>query len=232
MRVAYALLLAVARGVRFSGELSATQWVPPTNASRIATDAAESSGFDYDELPDSWDWGAVAERSLLTATKNQNIPQYCGACYAFATITTLADRIKISRAANGLKHGSDVTLSVQAMLNCGKHTAGDCLRGSISGVYKWIIDRGDDGIPYETCQGYEAVADKACTAETRCKMCVLKGDAADDDADDAIKLEAAAARPAAAAAARPPSMLRRKRRRAGLQALIDLPNEWRRGMGS
>ena len=140
--------------------------------------------------------GRVPTRSHAYRVATRELVCGLGVAVQLAALTAVA------RALQGdAPSGPPILLSIQAMLNCGKHTAGDCLRGSISGVYKWIIDRGDDGIPYETCQGYEAVADKAGTAETRCKMCVLKGDAADDDADDATTRDAAAARPPAAAAA-------------------------------
>ena len=49
-----------------------------------------------DELPAEWDWGNQDGKSCLTHSLNQHIPQYCGSCWAFASISALADRIKVS----------------------------------------------------------------------------------------------------------------------------------------
>lgn len=45
-----------------------------------------------DQLPAQWDW---REKGLLTTDLNQHIPQYCGSCWAHASMSTIADRIKI-----------------------------------------------------------------------------------------------------------------------------------------
>src|SRR5689334_23120491 len=50
-----------------------------------------------EELPDQWLWSNVDGTSFLTLVRNQHIPQYCGACWSFATTSSLADRIKIAR---------------------------------------------------------------------------------------------------------------------------------------
>jgi hypothetical protein len=51
----------------------------------------------------------------LTTDLNQHIPQYCGSCWAFAALSSIADRIKI------LTKGQqrDVIPSAQALINCG-----------------------------------------------------------------------------------------------------------------
>lgn len=49
-----------------------------------------------DPLPESWDWGNFENgKSLLSWTKNQHIPVYCGSCWAQATTSSLADRFNI-----------------------------------------------------------------------------------------------------------------------------------------
>ena len=189
---------AILNSTTFAGELSPTQWIERAGNNVTAVTDEEASYFPFEDIPASWDWGAVNGRSYLSSTKNQNIPQYCGACYAFATISTLADRIKIGRGAAGSSRGADVDLSVQSMLNCGKFTAGDCDMGSISGVYKWIMDEG--GIPYQSCQTYEARDDHACNDQTMCRMCTTVYSYAHDDTDDLVSDLAADARPAARAA--------------------------------
>ncbi len=48
---------------------------------------------------------------------------------AHGTISALADRIKIARSVNGDSSGTEINLSVQHMLNCGKELGGTCKGG-------------------------------------------------------------------------------------------------------
>lgn len=51
------------------------------------------------QLPASFDYRPLG---LLTADLNQHIPTYCGSCWAHATMSSIADRIKI--ATNGKRN--------------------------------------------------------------------------------------------------------------------------------
>jgi hypothetical protein len=81
-----------------------------------------------DELPDSFNWGDVDGKSYLTKSLNQHIPQYCGSCWAHGALSSLGDRIKIARKAQG----DDINLSIQFILNCGTEMAGSCHGGYVS----------------------------------------------------------------------------------------------------
>lgn len=49
-------------------------------------------------LPEAFSWRDVpGVGSILTPGGNQHIPQYCGCCYAFGSMHTLQDRIKVAR---------------------------------------------------------------------------------------------------------------------------------------
>ena len=111
------------------------------------------------EVPASFTWGNVRGTSYLTKNLNQHVPQYCGACWAHATASSFADRIKIARGAKGV----DVNLAVQHILNCG--TAGTCHGGSMGGVFQWIHGN-KGGVAYDTCQPYIA-----CSAESKEGFC-------------------------------------------------------------
>ncbi|GMI21872.1 hypothetical protein TeGR_g13013 [Tetraparma gracilis] len=134
--------------------------------------------LEFADLPDSYDWGNVDGVSYLTMSLNQHIPQYCGSCWAHASLSALADRIKIDRKAQGV----DINLSIQQILNCGGGLAGSCYGGSHTGTYHFIQEQGF--VPYQTCQPYAACssdsseglcgaegADYTCSATNTCRTC-------------------------------------------------------------
>lgn len=94
--------------------------------------------IDPEDLPDDFTWANVNGTSYLTRMLNQHIPQYCGSCWAHGALSSLADRIKIARKAQG----EEIGLSVQYVLNCGGSVAGSCYGGSHSGVYEFIQQTG------------------------------------------------------------------------------------------
>jgi len=129
-----------------------------------------------EELPEEWDWNDQGGKSCLTHMLNQHIPQYCGSCWAFATLSALADRIKIDRNCEG----DDINLSTQFILNCGAGVAGSCHGGHHTGVYQFIKDHGH--VPFDTCAPYVACSedstegfcshvDTTCTALNTCRTC-------------------------------------------------------------
>lgn len=99
-------------------------------------------------LPDSFSWANVDGVSYLTHNLNQHLPQYCGSCWAHGALSSLADRIKIARKAEG----DDINLSIQFILNCGAETAGSCYGGYHTSVFEFIKKTGY--IPYDTCMPY------------------------------------------------------------------------------
>jgi cathepsin X len=139
------------------------------------------------DLPKSFSWHSVESSSYLTKSLNQHIPQYCGSCWAHAAVSSLSDRIQISRArsarttADGYDEKlTEINLSVQFLLNCGSKVAGSCHGGSSSGAFQFIHDYGL--IPYDTCQPYIACSldsqegfcphvDTTCSPMNICRTC-------------------------------------------------------------
>eukprot|EP00929_Paragymnodinium_shiwhaense_P032367 TRINITY_DN17948_c1_g1_i1.p1 TRINITY_DN17948_c1_g1~~TRINITY_DN17948_c1_g1_i1.p1 ORF type:complete len:657 (+),score=151.38 TRINITY_DN17948_c1_g1_i1:80-2050(+) len=116
-----------------------------------------------DGYPSDFSWCSKNGTSYCTPMLNQHIPQYCGSCWAHGSVSSLADRIKIARNAEGL----DVQLSVQHMLNCGN--VGSCHGGTTEGPYQWlqsISDKTGSGLAYITEQPYFA-----CSSEIKDGMC-------------------------------------------------------------
>eukprot|EP00163_Fabomonas_tropica_P024897 TRINITY_DN428_c0_g1_i1.p1 TRINITY_DN428_c0_g1~~TRINITY_DN428_c0_g1_i1.p1 ORF type:complete len:620 (-),score=195.54 TRINITY_DN428_c0_g1_i1:527-2386(-) len=113
------------------------------------------------DLPTNFDWRDKGA-NLVTVSRNQHMPQYCGSCWAFGTTSALSDRIRIARQDEGV----EVNLSPQVILNCGQ-SAGTCDGGDPDAAYAFMKST---GIPDETCQNYQAT-DLNCTAETTCKNC-------------------------------------------------------------
>jgi cathepsin X len=112
------------------------------------------------DLPSEHFWGNVSGVNYLSQARNQHIPQYCGSCWAVGTASSLSDRIKISRKAQG----PDVILAVQVILNCGEAGCG----GGDPGVVFDYMEQ--NGLPEETCQNYEAV-DGDCKPNGVCEDC-------------------------------------------------------------
>ena len=112
----------------------------------VREDAVHNSAFQsplphtyigLEELPESFNWGSVDGKSYLTKSLNQHIPQYCGSCWAHGALSSLGDRIKIARKAQG----DDINLSIQFILNCGTEMAGSCHGGYVSTgiVARWLL---------------------------------------------------------------------------------------------
>jgi len=129
-----------------------------------------------EDLPDEFSWGNINGTSFLTHSMNQHIPQYCGSCWAFGSLSALADRIKIARGGAG----DEINLSVQYILNCGHRIAGSCHGGSHTGTYELIKKKGH--VPYDSCMPYIACSsdstdgfckhvDTTCTAINTCRTC-------------------------------------------------------------
>jgi cathepsin X len=114
-----------------------------------------------EDLPEAFDWSNNSGINYLTNARNQHIPQYCGACWAFGTTSALSDRIKIMRNLSW----PEIYLPPQVLLNCGN--AGTCDGGEPGAVYEYIHQ---NGIPDETCQNYEA-DDTNCKPYGVCETC-------------------------------------------------------------
>jgi len=97
--------------------------------------------------------------NYCTQSRNQHIPQYCGACWAHGTVSALQDRVKIARNA---AH-PDVVLSVQHILNY--DGGGTCHGGTLGGPYQWIHKQ-SGGISFETSNPY-----MACSSESKEGFC-------------------------------------------------------------
>eukprot|EP00536_Pseudo-nitzschia_multiseries_P012160 jgi/Psemu1/260362/estExt_Genewise1Plus.C_4480029 len=169
-----------------SSELLDDDGVPPDYSSPLPIQY-----IDPDTLPDSFDWRNVSGQSYLTKSWNQHVPHYCGSCWAFASLTALADRIKIARGiATATSEGgtttttttTDIELSVQYVLNCATPSVvGSCSGGSMLHLYRFLRDE-TGFVPYETCmpylacsaesvEGFCAHVDTTCTKLNTCRTC-------------------------------------------------------------
>lgn len=113
-------------------------------------------------LPTSWFWGNVSGVNYLTDVLQQHLPRYCGACWAFATTSSLSDRLKIAR---GAAAGPDVLLSPQALVSC--HGGGSCEGGDPAAALEFIAN---SSLPDSSCAPYLA-KDGVCTPAAVCSAC-------------------------------------------------------------
>ena len=84
-------------------------------------------------IPTNFWWGNINGVNYLTYQRNQHIPIYCGACWAFSATSALSDRIKIIRKAQW----PDVILSPQVLISCEYPDEG-CSGGDARTAYEWI----------------------------------------------------------------------------------------------
>jgi len=112
------------------------------------------------DVPSAWDWRNVSGLNLVTASRNQHIPQYCGSCWAHGTTSALNDRISIVRKGAW----PEVMLAPQMLINC--EGGGDCDGGDAGAAYDFIHS---EGIVEESCAPYQAVNGLACSPA--CKSC-------------------------------------------------------------
>lgn len=77
---------------------------------------------------------------------NENLPNYCGSCWAIAATSSLSDRINIARN----RTWPDILLSSQYFINC--KLGGSCKGGNSITLYHSANKSA--GIPEETCQAY------------------------------------------------------------------------------
>jgi len=113
----------------------------------------------------SFDWRFKDGINYVTPTLNQHIPVYCGACWAFAPVSAISDRIKIARKAAW----PEVVLSPQVLLNCAKQIRMPmgCHGGFFTTTMDYLAQR---GLPDQTCAPYEAI-EHACDGMGQCKNC-------------------------------------------------------------
>mmetsp|Transcript_49561 Transcript_49561/g.91415 ORF Transcript_49561/g.91415 Transcript_49561/m.91415 type:complete len:650 (-) Transcript_49561:194-2143(-) len=160
-----------------SEEVEEAKPARPPQSHRWTQAQVEAAGFEWQansSTPSSHESLQVPEQgfpsafswcdgtSRCTASLNQHIPQYCGSCWAHGAVSSLQDRIKITRN----EAGPDIQLSVQHMLNCG--SAGSCNGGDPNAAYQWIkkISKTGNGISYATSQPYVA-----CSKDSSEKFC-------------------------------------------------------------
>ena len=118
------------------------------------------------DLPPDFSWSSVNGTNYLTESRNQHIPTYCGACWAFGTLSSFNDRLKIAAKATY----PDIILSPQVLINC--HGGGSCNGGNVGGVMRYM-DR--NGLPDETCQNYMATNGIKCEPLGVCETCTPGG---------------------------------------------------------
>lgn len=123
--------------------------------------------LDPSEFPTNFWWGNVSGVNFLTIQRNQHIPIYCGACWAFSTTSCMSDRIKIMRKAQW----PDIIISPQILLSCDMDDGG-CHGGDSSVALPWIHK---NYITDESCSPYQALGHSdglTCTSEIKCKNCM------------------------------------------------------------
>ncbi len=119
------------------------------------------------DLPANLNWGNKDGKNFLTIQRNQHIPIYCGACWAFSAASALSDRIKIRRNAAW----PDVIISPQVLISCEEPDQG-CHGGDAGSANEWIYK---NNITDESCSPYQAFGHDngvGCSSTIKCKNCL------------------------------------------------------------
>ena len=121
---------------------------------------------DLTSLASSIDWRWHNGQRFVTWTRNQHIPNYCGACWAMASTSALSDRIMIAHN-NSFPEWS---VSPQVLLDCETDDDG-CHGGNPNHVFNYILS---NGIPSDTCNQYNASGHdtgNVCNELSICSTC-------------------------------------------------------------
>ncbi|KAF4710387.1 hypothetical protein FOZ63_015674, partial [Perkinsus olseni] len=94
--------------------------------------------FSAEDLPVSWDWRDVDGENMVTTDRSYSNPKACAGCWAFATVHTLSDRIKIQRKAAF----PEVNLSPQPLLTCGYDIGNGCRGGGVIDAMRYVSGLG------------------------------------------------------------------------------------------
>lgn len=117
-------------------------------------------------IPASFHWGNVNGVNFLSQLRNQHIPYYCGACWAFASTSVVSDRINIMRGGKW----PEVNIAPQVLLSCNQKNNG-CHGGSCMRAYQWM---NENDISDESCSPYSALSwteGLVCDKTAICKEC-------------------------------------------------------------
>jgi hypothetical protein len=101
-----------------SSTATASKWngSPKLNGEKITGPRAHEL-LVVNDLPADHDWRNINGTNFLTESRNQHIPQYCGSCWAFGTLSSLNDRMKIANKAAY----PETILAPQVLINCGMY---------------------------------------------------------------------------------------------------------------
>jgi len=126
--------------------------------------------YPLGSIPEALDWRWYNGQRYTTWSRNQHIPNYCGACWAFSSTSALSDRIMIM----SNNQWPETDLSPQVLLTCEQEDEG-CHGGDPNNAYAYIQE---NGIPSETCAPYTATGwdtGDTCNQEAICKNCAPGG---------------------------------------------------------
>lgn len=88
----------------FQGGVKHTGPIPEIVKSPLPQDYVKD-----EELPKEWNFTSYKGQNVLSWTVNQHLPQWCGSCYAQASIGVLADRVNIMAVDQQMKSKKPIT---------------------------------------------------------------------------------------------------------------------------
>lgn len=132
-----------------------------SSASHVVSELPSALLRDSD-LPHSYDIRNISGRNYMSLLRQQHLPQYCGACWAFATTSALSMRYNLARGASYPL----VELSPQNLISC-KPTGNGCHGGNGADANQFMRDK---GVVLESCKPYQA--DDKVSCAPLCSRCL------------------------------------------------------------
>lgn len=93
--------------------------------------------------PESWNW---VQEGYVTDVKNQDVPERCGSCVAFATMAAL-------ETCSSIKTRDLVSFAVQLPLSCNNYGSG-CAGAKPAAYFQWLEQENAGIYQYEVCYPY------------------------------------------------------------------------------
>jgi len=142
---------------------------PAANPPEFVISPRSHEVIDVAALPTQFDWRDLNGTNYVTAVRNQQLPQFCGSCWAFSATSALSDRLYF--ASGGRSCGTTLAPQVLLDFKALPPSAGSCDGGDQRLAYEFIRLH---GISDEACNPYRGLDGHTCEEGLSESACMCK----------------------------------------------------------